>query len=241
MTFTSIGRLRSVLDLISTVLVIVAASAVIGLTVRNWRQGPAQTSRPPLATPPKAAQPIDGAESIGSTSAPLAMVIYSDFQCPYCAKFARETWPSIKKDFIDTGRLLVIFRHLPLPMHNEAKGAALAANCAGRQGKFWQFHDLLFKNQQQLSLQAEHELASDAGMNLRRFDECIQQQPGSADIARDMESARSLGLNTTPTFLIGRIQPDRKVKVLEVVVGAQPENRFEVAFANAAAIKPASE
>jgi protein-disulfide isomerase len=233
------GRLRSVLDLIATVLVLVAASAVIALTVRNWRQASAQTTRQaPAPTPPKAPQPLDGAESVGSASAPLAMVIYSDFQCPYCAKFARETWPTIKKDFVDTGRVLVVFRHFPLPMHNEARGAALAATCAARQGKFWQVHDLLFQNQQQLSLQTERALALDVGVDGTQFDECMQHQPGSTGIARDMESAQSLGLNSTPTFLIGRIQADRTVKVSEIVLGAQPEDRFKVAFDKAAAIKP---
>jgi protein-disulfide isomerase len=236
-----LARLRSALDLMATVLVIVAAAAVLTLTVRNWRQAPAPIARQTPATPPEAAQPIDGAEIVGSTSAQLAMVIYSDFQCPYCAKFARETWPSIKKDFVDTGRVLVVFRHLPLPIHDQARGAALAANCAARQGKFWQFHDLLFQNQQQLSLQGQRALASDAGIDLTQFDECVQRQPGSAGIARDMESAQSLGINSTPTFLIGRIQPDRTVKVSEVILGAHPEDRFRVAFDNAAANKPLSE
>jgi protein-disulfide isomerase len=225
-----VARLRSVLDLMATVLVVVAAIAVLALTVRNWRQAPQAARQAPAPTLPKTPQPIDGAESIGSTSAPVAMVIYSDFQCPYCAKFAQETWPAIKKDFVDTGRVLVVFRHLPLPMHNEARGAALAANCAARQGKFWQLHDRLFQNQQQLSLQAERAMASDAGVDLSQFDECMKDQPGSAGIARDMESAQTLGINSTPTFLIGRVQPDRTVKVSEVILGAQPENRFRAAF-----------
>src|SRR5688572_18203350 len=229
------GRLRSALDVIATVLVIVAAGAVLALTVRNWRQAPAQVARQ-TPTPPAAPQPIDGAESIGSTSAPLAMVIYSDFQCPYCATFARETWPSIKKDFVDTGRVLVVFRHLPLPMHTEAKGAALSANCAARQGKFWQFYDLLFQ-QQQLSLQTERALALDVGMDGTQFDECMQYQLGSPSIARDMESARSLGLNSTPSFLIGLIQPDRTIKVSEIVLGAQQSDRFAASFDHANGIK----
>jgi protein-disulfide isomerase len=236
MTVSISGRLRSILDVVATVLVIVAAGAVLALTVRNWRQAPAQVARQ-APTPPAAPQPIDGAETVGSTSAPLAMVIYSDFQCPYCATFARETWPSIKKDFVDTGRVLVVFRHLPLPMHNEARGAALAANCAARQGKFWQFHDLLFQKQQQLSLQTERALALDVGMDGTQFDKCMQHQFGSTSIARDMESARSLGLNSTPSFLIGRIQPDRTVKVSEIVLGAQQEDRFKTAFDHAAAAK----
>ena len=228
-------RLRSFLDVMATVLVIVAAAAVLTLTVRNWRQTSAQAARQPRAPEvPTLPQPIDGAESVGSPSARLAMVIYSDFQCPYCGQFARETWPSIKKDFVDTGRVMVVFRHFPLPMHNEARGAALAATCAARQGKFWQVHDLLFQKQQQLSLQTERALALDVGVDGTQFDECMQHEPGNAGIARDMESAQSLGIDSTPTFLIGRIQPNRSVKVSEVVLGAQPEDRFKMAFDNAA-------
>src|SRR5437762_8272655 len=90
-----LGRVRSVLDLLATVLVLVAASAVIALAVRNWREARAQPARQASApTLPKEPLPLDGAGTIGSSSAPVAMVIYSDFQCPYCGKFARETWPS---------------------------------------------------------------------------------------------------------------------------------------------------
>ena len=237
-----LARVRSVLDVLATVLVLVAATAVIALAARNWRQTaapPAQQA--PALAPPEAPLPLDGAERIGSAAAPVAMVVYSDFQCPYCARFARETWPSIKKDFVDTGRVLVAFRHLPLPMHTEAMGAALAAACAARQGKFWPLHDLLFQNQHQLSLQAERALAADAGMDPTQFDECMQRQPPSAGITRDIESAQALGINSTPTFLIGRILPDRTVKVSEVILGAHAESRFGVAFDKAAATTPTSE
>jgi protein-disulfide isomerase len=233
-------RLRSVLDLIATLLVVAAASAVLALAVRNWRQSPA--ARPPAAPAvPAAPQSIDGAQSIGSASAPLAMVIYSDFQCPYCATFTRETWPAIKKDFVDTGRLLVVFRHLPLPMHPEATGAAIAATCASQQGKFWELHDRLFQNQGQLSAATERALASEAGVDLATFDACVQQQPGAAGIARDVASAQALGLNSTPTFLIGRLQADRTVKVSRIVLGAQPADRFRAALDDAAANRSASE
>jgi len=233
-----VQRLRSVLDVMATVLVIVAAAAVLALAARNWRQSSAQAARQqPAPKVPTSPQPIDDAEKVGSPAASLAMVIYSDFQCPYCGKFTRETWPALKKDFVDTGRVLVIFRHFPLPMHNEAMGAALAATCGARQGKFWRLHDLLFQNQQQLSLQLERAMASDVGMDLTKFDECMQHGPVGAAVARDVKSAQSLGLNSTPTFLIGRIQPDRTVKVSEIVLGAQQEDRFKAAFDHVAAVK----
>lgn len=236
------GRLRSVLDLVATVLVIIAAGAVLTLTVRNWRQAPAQsTGQTPAPPLPMGPQSIEGAPAIGSASAPVAMVVYSDFQCPFCARFARETWPSIKKDFVDTGRALVVFRHLPLPMHTEAMGAALAADCAGRQDKFWAFHDLLFQRQDQLSPATQRAIASDADLDLTQFDQCVERRPGGAGIARDMGSARALKINSTPTFLIGRMQPDRTVKVTEVILGAQPADRFSAAFTTAAADTPSSE
>jgi len=227
-------RLRAVLDLLTTVLVLVAATVVIALAVRNWRQAPIETVRQaPGPELPKTPLPIHGVETIGRTSAPLAMMIYSDFQCPYCGQFARETWPSIKKNFVDTGRVLVIFRNLPLAIHQEAKGAAVSAECAARQGKFWAVHDLLFQNQLQLGPQTIRTIASSAGMDLNQFDQCMQDKPDET-IARDVQSAQTLGINGTPTFLIGRIQADRTVKVSEVIRGAQPEGRFKTAFDNAA-------
>jgi protein-disulfide isomerase len=228
-------RLRSVLDLAATVLVIVAAGGVITLTVRNWRQAAAHTTgRAAAPTLPMEPQSIEGAERIGSASAPVGMVIYSDFQCPFCAKFAGETWPSIRKDFVDTGRVLVVFRHLPLPTHNEAIGAALAADCAARQNRFWVYHDLLYQRQDELSLHAERAIASDAGLDLAQFDECMQHRRGDVRIAGDMESARSVKINSTPTFLIGRVRRDRTLDVTEVILGAQPASRFRAAFKRAA-------
>jgi protein-disulfide isomerase len=230
------ARLRSVLDVTATVLVLVAASAVIALAVRNWRQAPTQVARqPPAPAIPTAPQPVEGAQSIGSRSAGVAMIIYSDFECPYCGTFARESWPSIKRDFVDTGRALVVFKHLPLPMHAEARGAAIAAECAAGQGKFWPLHDLLFQNQSHLSAATERALAATAGIDLTQFDACVQQQPGGGTVARDVESARTLGINSTPTFLVGHVQSDGTVKVSEIILGAQPADRFRAAFERAGA------
>lgn len=85
----------------------------------------------------------------GKDNAKVTIVEFSDFQCPYCESFFTTTYAQIKKDYVDTGKVKVFYRHYPLPFHANAQIAAEAAECANEQGKFWDFHDILFKNQKQ--------------------------------------------------------------------------------------------
>ena len=86
------------------------------------------------------------AASKGEEGAPVVMVEYSDYQCPYCVKYINESFPQIEKDYIDTGKVRYLFRDLPLPFHANASAAALAARCAGDQGQYWEMHDILIKD-----------------------------------------------------------------------------------------------
>jgi protein-disulfide isomerase len=95
----------------------------------------------------------------GASSAPVTIVEYSDFQCPYCARYSTETYPEIKAQYIDTGKVRYMFRHFPLSFHSEAELAAQAAECAGEQGKFWEMHDTLFANQSEWAGSADAEAA----------------------------------------------------------------------------------
>jgi protein-disulfide isomerase len=161
--------------------------------------------------------------------AKIAVIEFSDFQCPYCARFALDTLPEIKSEFVDTGQAAYAFMHFPIEqIHKLAFKAAGASTCAGKQGKFWDMHDLLFANQKALGQDALLENARNLRLNDAKFQNCLE---GVADtIKRDQNEARRLGINSTPTFLIGPLDSDNKVSIRRRISGAQPLSVFRDAI-----------
>jgi protein-disulfide isomerase len=154
------------------------------------------------------------------------MVAFSDFECPFCGRFAREILPEIKAKYIDTGKIRFFFRHLPLAgIHPRAVPAAEAAECAARQGRFWDFHDQLFTDPKKLQ---DADLAAHARtvrLDQTEFSACRKGQ-SSKRVQEDANLAVSLQLNATPVFLLGVLESDGRVKVAEVVSGARPAADF---------------
>lgn len=128
---------RSVLDVLTSITLIAAA---VTLIYKNTAGGSARAEMEVPSTPLS----IQGAQLRGSKGARAVMIMYSDFQCPFCARFAKEVFPQIEQRYVATGSVALAFRHLPLPIHPQALQAAAVAECAGRQGKFWEMHDRLF-------------------------------------------------------------------------------------------------
>jgi len=125
---------------------------------------------------------------------------YSDFQCPYCKMFFEKTLPEIKKRYIDTGKARFEFNHFPLTeIHKESLNAAVASNCAGEQGKFWEFHDQVFKN----GAGDYDEKAASLGLNVKKFDSCRQQTSVREGVLAQRQEAVNLGLNGTPSVFVG--------------------------------------
>jgi protein-disulfide isomerase len=148
--------------------------------------------------------------------------VYSDFQCPYCRAFATKTLPTIRREYVDTGRLLLAFRHFPLEkIHPYAFRAAVMTECARRQNKFWQLHDRLFEAPLRPEDGQLRSRAEELGLNLAQLDSCIE---GSAPevVRNDLRTGGDLGLFSTPTLLLGKLVPGG-VKVTKVVSGAMPE------------------
>jgi protein-disulfide isomerase len=167
----------------------------------------------------------------------VAIVQYSDFECPFCGAFARDTWPAIKEEYIERGTVLVAFRHLPLPMHRFAKSAAASAECAKEQGRFWEMHDLLFQQDGGLDESRGSLLASTLRLDRKAFDACLHRPHRS--VTQDQASADRLGISSTPTFLIGTVQSDRSVKIAHVLIGAKPFARFKEVFDELLRVTPA--
>ena len=160
----------------------------------------------------------------------MALIIYSDFQCPFCGRFAHDTWPGLDTKYIASGKVRAAFRHLPLEsIHPFALGAAEAAECAGKQGQFWQMHDVLFARQNQLADTDLTAYAQQLHLNAATFQSCMNASTVSK-VRGDAATGAALGVTGTPAFLVGAFEPDGRVKVVARFAGARPASDFEAAI-----------
>lgn len=161
--------------------------------------------------------------SRGSPSAPVTVVEFSDFGCPYCGKFALESLPELSREFIESGQ--VRWQYIPFELGIFPNGgqAALAAECAGEQERFWEMHDLLYMRQREWKPSAAPEplfrgYAQSLGLNLARFGSCYRENRPAERIALNNRVAAELGVRATPSFLVnGR-----------PVEGALPTDQFRM-------------
>jgi len=144
---------------------------------------------------------VGAAPVAGKEGAPVTVVEFSDFQCPFCSR-AAETVNQIKKKYGNKVRLA--FKHFPLPMHRDAKPASEASMCVNEQGsdKFWKFHDLVFKNQDKLDAASLEKYAKDSGADSKKFAECMSAKKYSDYVSKDLEYGEKIGVKSTPTFFI---------------------------------------
>lgn len=217
-----LSRVRPVIDIAATLAMLAAATAIL-LNTSAGRAAPRE-GRPNLVAPSTPVTLSDTAV-LGSEQAQIGLVVYSDFQCPFCAKFSEGTLPSLRTEFIDTNQLRIAFRHLPLEIHPMARRAAESAECARRQSLFWPMHDVLFEGAANLTEQSILSAAERVGLNLELFRECTSGG-ASATVASDIASAAALGIRGTPSFLLGRWSEDGSLKVTEVFAGALPSQVF---------------
>jgi protein-disulfide isomerase len=205
----------------------VAWSAVGGRrTVVPLPAIPQRSPSSPDAQLPAGPVSVGGAAILGQATAPETLIVYSDFQCPYCGTFERDTFPTIRTRYVASGRLRVAFREFPLSMHSFAQRAAEAAECAGRQGRFWEMHDQLFGHQAELDERSLGSYARSAGVEERQFQACM-----AADVATtvrvDIASGTALHVVGTPTFFLGKTQSDGSVLVTKRWSGAQSLQRVQ--------------
>src|SRR5262245_60258458 len=167
----------------------------------------------------------------GAASAKVTLVEFSDYQCPFCARFHTGTSPQIQKEYVETGKVRHVFRNMPLEaIHPQAFKAHEAALCAGDQGKYWEMHDTLFANQRALQPEQLVGHAKTLGLDAGAFQTCLDSGKQAARIREDLAEAERLGLNGTPAFLIGVSTPDGKVKTVRFVSGARPYADFKAAL-----------
>ena len=170
---------------------------------------------------------VAAAAARGQASAKFVMVEFSDFQCPFCGRYAREAYGPLIKEFVDTGQVRYVFKHLPLDViHPQALKAAEASECARDQGKFWEMRDVLFLNQQALDPASLVRHAQTIGLDNATFQSCMGGRM-AARVRQDVDDAARLGADSTPSFFIGQVQPSGKVRLLRRISGSLPYATFK--------------
>ena len=159
---------------------------------------------------------MEGIKALGDPNAPVVMVEYSDFECPYCQRHYVETFSEIKEQYIDTGKVYYVFKHYPLGFHKQAIPAALAAECANEQGRFWEYHDVLYKNGVQGGEAAYKTYAKEMDLKVSVFNDCLDKKKYSEVVQVEFEEGKKLGIKGTPGFIING----------QIVSGAQPFSIF---------------
>jgi protein-disulfide isomerase len=160
---------------------------------------------------------------LGSPDARVTVVEYTDYQCPFCKRFHDQTWPEIKRLYVDTGKVRFFVRDLPLDFHQQAMPAALAARCAAEQGKFWPVYETMLATAD-LSKDAPRRIALASGIDAATFDACEHNPGMRRAIENDTAEAERIGVTGTPGFVIA----ERREGALEgtLLLGAQPTAAF---------------
>ncbi len=214
---------KTLLEVVTSVFLLAAALAVLWVVVSSPQPRTSPT-RPEVPLPTEL-QALAGAQLKGSLLAPVALIAYSDFQCPFCGRFARDTFPDIERLYINPGKVVFAFRHSPIErIHPLAVKASEAAECAGRQGRFWEMHDALFLDGATLDPPGLLRAATNVGLDVPQNLECLAQD-GSARIRADRATAEALQLKSTPAFLVGLVETGG-VRVTRVLRGARPFPEF---------------
>ena len=164
---------------------------------------------------------VDDDPVLGDENAPLTIVEFSDFQCPYCARFREQTFDLIKENYVDTGKVKFVYRDFPLSsIHPMAQKASEASECADEQGKYWEYHDKIFAEQSSLSINSLKQWASDIGMDTAKFNDCLDSGKYESEVKSDLNDAMNSGGRGTPYFLVGNVP----------LSGAQPFSAFQQAI-----------
>ena len=195
----------------------------------------AQSAQPGAAASPVTAKiNLAGAPSLGRADAPVTIIEFSDFECPFCQRFNKTTLPEIKRDYVDSGKVRYVFLDFPLEqMHPKARKAAEAAGCAAEQGKFWEMHDILFEVSTNLDLRLYPEYAKKLKLESAAFEQCLGSGKQSARINAGLASGRSVGINATPSFIITKTDGGDIATGGVIITGVQPYERFKDAIEQA--------
>jgi len=211
-----------VIQVILLIFIAVKISALSGVAIENNVVAddlPSQAAVPSNKEAPTVDMKtyIDDDSIKGDEDAPVTIVEFSDYECPFCTKFYEQSLQQIEKNYIDTGKVKFIYRDFPLSFHQNAQKAAEAAECAGEEDKYFEMHDLLFEKGVSGGVSAFKQYAKDIGLNTKKFDQCLDSGEMAKEVQDDFIAGQQLGVSGTPAFFING----------KLVSGAQPYSVFE--------------
>jgi protein-disulfide isomerase len=172
-----------------------------------------------------AAVSIKDRQVLGAPDAPVTLVEFTDFQCPYCVRFTKTSFAQLKAAFVDTGKLRIVVKNTPLVMHANARKAAQASLCAGDQGAYWPMHMKLFDNAKQLGETFLPGYAAELKLDVEAFAACLASDRHLNAIASDSKEAQAAGISGTPTFVLGASNGDMVQG--EIIRGSLPFEAFQ--------------
>lgn len=169
---------------------------------------------------------------MGSADAKVALVEFTDYECPYCGQLFSNAYSQVKKEYVDTGKVKYFLKDFPLTqIHPNAQKSAEASNCALEQAKFWEYHDTLFGNQEALGVEALKKYAVDLGLNAAQFNSCLDSGKYAEKVKSDQASGESFGVRGTPSTFVGVLNGDTLTGI--EVSGSQPFENFKSAIEDA--------
>lgn len=170
---------------------------------------------------------------LGDKDAPVTLIEFSDYECPFCKRSFTDVLPELKKTYIDTGKVKLVFRDFPLSFHANAEKEAEAAECArslGDDATYYKFHDQIFtkttSNGAGLALTELPVIAKNLGLNVNQFQQCLDSGKFKDEVAKDMADGEAAGISGTPSWIIGASSKDGQIEG-QLVVGAQPFSAFK--------------
>lgn len=223
-----------------SIAILISGGAV---NIKGFKNGAtANTTAPTAPTQPQAAAPteptsakvsLDDDPVLGDKNAPVTIVEFSDYECPFCKRHYDQTHAQLLKNYIDTGKVKLVFRDLPLSFHDPmATTEAIAANCAREQGgdsAYWKLHDTMFEkttsNGSGLTKDQLNQFAAAQGLNEANFKACVDSEKFKDEVAKDLADAGAAGASGTPSFVVGK-SGGQEVEG-KLIVGAQPYAAFQ--------------
>lgn len=169
----------------------------------------------------------------GSVNAPVTLVEFSDYHCPYCKRHATSVMPALYDKYISTGKVRFVMREYPIDrLHPRATAASEAVLCAGDQDKYWEMHDSLFRDQKATSDEAMRQQAASIGLDMTAYEACMSSDKFMAQIKADIAEGQKLGVSGTPSFVLGLTDPQdsSKVHLTKFIRGAQSQQAFSTAI-----------
>lgn len=205
-------------------------------TVQPQAGQPVQAPQPPPA-PTSSKVSVDDDPVLGDKNAPVTLIEFSDYECPFCKRHFDQVYPNLKKDYIDTDKVKLVFRDYPLPFHDPmATFEANAANCAKEQSgdsAYFKFHDAIFtktaSNGNGLTKDQVYQIAADIGLNQANLKLCADAGKYNDEIKKDITEGAAAGVSGTPSFFVGKSDPSGTIEG-QIIVGAQPITVFQSAI-----------